>query len=86
VGVPLPSPESRERLWRLAGLERDGEGLSELLDDEHPLVRLVATAALTRTESRGAHRRRDFPDLNPDLDHQHVTLIAGQEANFRHWK
>jgi L-aspartate oxidase len=43
-------------LWRHAGLERDGNGLRSLAGDEQPLVRLIATAALTRQESREAHR------------------------------
>jgi L-aspartate oxidase len=77
---------SRERLWRLAGLVRDAEGLGELLDDPHPLVRLIATAALARGESRGAHWRSDHPALDPALDCQHVMLTDGQKSNFEHWK
>src|SRR5436305_5664362 len=55
VGVadPLsgPSPESREALWTYAGLERTEEGLRTLIGDPHPLIRLVGTCALLRTES-----------------------------------
>jgi len=76
---------SRQALWRLAGLERNGDGLRELQSDPHPLVSLIATAALAREESRGAHWRTDFPNRNPELDHQHVTLITDRKSIFQHW-
>ncbi len=63
---------SREALWRYAGIERDGAGLRTLSGDEHPLVRLIATSALEREESRGAHVRTDYPDRNPALDGVHI--------------
>ena len=66
-----------------AGLERDGEGLALLTDDPHPLVRLIAASALAREESRGAHQRRDFPDLDPALDGRHVTLVSGDRRCSR---
>ncbi len=84
-GLPVLSGESRRNLWRLAGLERNGEGLKELQRDSHPLVQLVATAALTREESRGAHWRSDFPQQNTDLDHMHVTLVTDQNSIFQRW-
>jgi L-aspartate oxidase len=40
--VPPPSPETRDAMWRHAGLERTPEGLAKLLADPHPLARLVA--------------------------------------------
>jgi L-aspartate oxidase len=80
-----PSPASREALWLRAGLERDGEGLRALTGDPHPLVRLIAHCALTRAESRGAHQRRDFPELDDRLDGQHVTLLAGREPELEAW-
>jgi L-aspartate oxidase len=70
---------SREALWRWAGLERDGAGLRELTGDPHPLVRLIAQSALARTETRGAHMRRDFPERDPGLDDHHV--IVGPESH-----
>ena len=34
--APAPSRETREAMWRHAGLERTAEGLRPLLDDPHP--------------------------------------------------
>jgi len=82
---PPLSPESRQALWRHAGLVREGNGLRELLGDPHPLVRLVAAAALARTESRGAHLRRDFPNADPSFDGRHVTLVAGEQPALQKW-
>ena len=63
--APPPTRETRKAMWRHAGLERDAEGLAPLLENEHPLARLVARSALFREESRGAHARADFPDIDP---------------------
>ena len=82
---PSISPASREALWRCAGLERDGAGLRRLTGDGHPLVRLIAYSALTRTESRGAHQRSDFPERDPQFDHRHVTIRAGGEPAIERW-
>ena len=40
-------------------------------------MRLIAASALTRTESRGAHQRTDFPERDPQFDGRHVTITAG---------
>ena len=83
AGTPAPAdvapPEraTREAVWRGAGLERDAQGLTALLDDPHPLARLVAASALARQESRGAHLRRDFPDCEHGLDGYHSIVTAG---------
>ena len=65
----------RKAMARDAGVLRDGEGLSRLLDfigglerahGRSPALtaaRLIAAAALDRHESRGAHTRTDYPDL-----------------------
>jgi L-aspartate oxidase len=92
-GGPDPSPatqiplggDSRAALWRHAGLERSAAGLRQLLDDPHPVVRLIATAALAREESRGAHWRSDFPAQDPALDNLHVTLVTDQKSNLERW-
>ena len=76
--VAPPARETREAVWRDAGLERDAAGLTRLLDDPHPLARLVATSALARQESRGAHLRRDFPVTERRLDGYHSLITAGR--------
>jgi len=75
--APAPSRETRAAMWRDAGLERTAEGLRRLLDDPHPLARLVAASALAREESRGAHARADFPARDPQLDGRHSVVAAG---------
>ncbi|HEX2412367.1 MAG TPA: FAD-dependent oxidoreductase [Solirubrobacteraceae bacterium] len=78
VATP-PTRETRKAMWRHAGLERDAEGLRPLLDDPHPLARLVARAALFRTETRGAHARSEFPDRDPALDGRHTVIDPGAD-------
>jgi L-aspartate oxidase len=78
--APPPTRETRKAMWRHAGLERDAAGLRPLLDDPHPLARLVARSALFREESRGAHARADFPETDETLDHRHTTIAAAGEA------
>jgi len=82
---PRPAPESRRALWELAGIERSGAGLERLAGDPHPLVRLIARCALARQESRGAHQRSDFPELDPGLDERHFTVVKGGEPRLEHW-
>jgi len=77
--------ESRLALWRHAGLQRNGDGLRTLVDDSHPLVRLIASSALAREESRGAHQRSDFPERNPELDRRHVMLGRHREPTLTGW-
>jgi len=78
--APAPSRATREAMWRHAGLERSAEGLAPLLEDPHPLARLVAACALSRQESRGAHARSDFPGTDSNLDGRH-TVLASEAAS-----
>ncbi len=81
--APAPSRETRKAMWRHAGLERTAEGLRPLLDDPHPLARLVAACALFREESRGAHGRADFPETDPALDDRHTVVEPGRAGPAR---
>jgi L-aspartate oxidase len=78
------TPELRRAFWREAGLIRDAAGLERLRREPHLLARLVATSALVREESRGAHFRADFPAESPQLS-GHVVLRPGDEPVLERW-
>lgn len=79
-----PPPETRDAVWELAGPLRSTEGLERLLSDPYPLARLIARFALERAESRGSHRRIEFPARNPDLDGRHL-VTSGDRLIWRQW-
>jgi L-aspartate oxidase len=84
VGV---SRQTQTNLWEHAGIERSAEGLKVLLEDAHPLARLIAHGALERAESRGTHARTDRPDTDATLDAKHVvTRGFGEELCWQTWE
>jgi L-aspartate oxidase len=85
-GLPVASRETRAALWRDAGIVRCAEGLTRLLDDPHPLARMIARCALARSESRGAHQRRDHPERDRSLDHRHAVVADEREVRWQTWR
>jgi L-aspartate oxidase len=80
-----PPAETRDAVWRLAGPLRTAAGLERLLSDPYPLARLIARFALERAESRGSHRRLEFPLTDPALDGQHI-VCSGDELAWQAWR
>lgn len=80
-----PTEATRDAVWRLAGPSRRPEELAELATDPYPLARAIAAAALERRESRGGHRRSDFPDTDPELDGVHVVLAPDGTTRRETW-
>jgi L-aspartate oxidase len=83
--VPPPSQETREAMWRHAGLVRTAEGLENLRTDPHPLAKLIGACALYRQESRGAHRRADHPATDPELDLHHGVVTRQDAVAYERW-
>ncbi len=83
--LPVPGRETRDALWRNAGIERTREDLATLLLDPYPIARLIGACALAREETRGAHLRRDFPERDPALDHRHAVVEPGRRPAFAEW-
>jgi L-aspartate oxidase len=80
-----PTLATREAVWELAGPLRSAHRLERLLSDPYPLARLIARFALLREESRGSHRRLEFPDLDPALDERHI-VCSGDDLRWEAWK
>ncbi len=83
--APRADASVRAALWQDAGVVRGEEGLRRLLDAPHPLARLIATGALARRESRGAHLRADYPQRDPALDSRHAVLGGEEQIRFENW-
>jgi L-aspartate oxidase len=86
TGPPPVEPATRQALWSDAGIERSAAGLKRLLGDRHPLARMIASCALARQESRGAHLRADYPQRDPRLDLRHAVLGAEHELAWETWE
>lgn len=80
-----PSEATRDAVWRLAGPLRGAEQLRELAGDPYPLAAVIATSALRRCESRGGHRRADFPHLDPELEGLHLVIDRDGELRSERW-
>jgi aspartate oxidase len=80
-----PTSDTREAVWRCAGPRRDAASLEPLLDDPYPLARLIARVALERRESRGTHRRTDFPLPDHALDGIHLVIAPDGSAQPERW-
>jgi L-aspartate oxidase len=80
-----PTPATREAVWQLAGPLRERSSLERLLEDPYPLARAIGTTALAREESRGGHRRADFPGTDPELDQTHLIYRPDGSIELQTW-
>lgn len=77
-----PSDTVRSIAWSQIGIVRTGSGLEDAIGhlkgmestDDAYVARLIAEAALTRTESRGSHYRADHPE--PDDSFAHRSTVT----------
>lgn len=83
----------RQISWGNIGIVRDEQGLQQALEqlgeldgpssDSSTVAALIATAALERTESRGAHYRSDFPNLDMNLaERSRVTPLPHEQVDL----
>jgi L-aspartate oxidase len=83
--LPAPGQDTRDAMDRNLGIEREAVSLRTMLDDPYPLTRLIAASAIAREESRGAHRRTDFPSTDPGLDGRHLIHRSGMHPEVAFW-
>ncbi len=84
--APLERHANGHELWAHAGLSRDREGLTPLLDAGDLLTRLIARSALARTESRGVHFRSDYPVEDEAFARTHITIRKGLQPQLEQWR
>ncbi len=89
------SQDVRALTWEKCGILRDAAGLLEALtwlsgkSSAEPETRnmllvasLIASCALAREESRGAHYRTDFPEKRPEFE-RHTVIRKNAGVTFR---
>jgi L-aspartate oxidase len=82
-----PDPAAtRDLLWKHAGIERSAEQLAALSSSPNPLVRMIGANSLARAETRGAHHRSDFPEIDRSLDLQHYVISGDDAPQLERWE
>lgn len=81
-----PTVDDRAEVWENAGPVRDAAGLARLAAGDYPLARAIGATAAARRESRGGHRRSDFPETDPALDGIHLVWLPDGRIETRRWE
>lgn len=89
AGIVRTAEELKAGLAQIINLREElgkanGRNYIEILEAANLALcaEVVIRSALAREETRGTHRRSDFPKLNPDLSKRHVAITMGSEQQI----